>query len=296
MKVLIIENEIYLAQSISSKLADFGYSCEIASCTTDALKDDKFDVVLLSTGLIGQDFYQVIKKHSRSIIILLISYISNDTVSNPIKAGADDYIQKPFMIEELLRKIKLFESYKKYEILNKTYQSLIESFVKTYKTPKCDFKKLRMPFLIVTEKSQYADSFVFNYAKELNLAYEIIDLDNENAADIIKNLKPNSFIYITEFDKLKADSKDEFLNLISNQNVVISSNSDLHILNLDKVTINTNDKGLKADEILTIDEYVKHMILCYQDTFPDTELSKRLGISRKSLWEKRKKHDLTKKK
>ncbi|QQF52928.1 response regulator [Campylobacter fetus subsp. venerealis] len=296
MKVLIIENEIYLAQSISSKLADFGYSCEIASCTTDALKDNKFDVVLLSTGLIGQDFYQVIKKHSRSIIILLISYISNDTVSNPIKAGADDYIQKPFMIEELVRKIKLFESYKKYEILNKTYQSLIESFVKTYKTPKYDFKKLRMPFLIVTDKNQYADSFVFNYAKELNLAYEIIDLDSENTTDIIKNLKPNSFIYITEFDKLKADSRDEFLNLISNQNVVISSNVDLNILNLDKVIINTNDKGLQADEILTIDEYVKHMILCYQDTFPDTELSKRLGISRKSLWEKRKKYDLTKKK
>ena len=34
----------------------------------------------------------------------------------------------------------------------------------------------------------------------------------------------------------------------------------------------------------------------YQAKYPDTELSKKLGISRKSLWEKRKKYDVAKKK
>ena len=41
---------------------------------------------------------------------------------------------------------------------------------------------------------------------------------------------------------------------------------------------------------------VKYIIKTYQDVHPDTELSKKLGISRKSRWEKRKKYGLTKKK
>ena len=108
MRVLIVENEIYLAQSIASKLVEFGYSCEIATHIFEALRDERYDVVLLSTSFNSNEFYKVIENHKNSIIILLISYISSDTVSNPMKAGVSDYIQKPFMIEELVRKIKFF--------------------------------------------------------------------------------------------------------------------------------------------------------------------------------------------
>ena len=44
----------------------------------------------------------------------------------------------------------------------------------------------------------------------------------------------------------------------------------------------------------SIEDYVKFIVLNYQHKFPDTELSKKLGISRKSLWEKRKKYDIFK--
>ena len=49
-------------------------------------------------------------------------------------------------------------------------------------------------------------------------------------------------------------------------------------------------------EILTIEDYVKNILVSFQDKYPDVELSKKLGISRKSLWEKRKKHGIYKKK
>ena len=49
-------------------------------------------------------------------------------------------------------------------------------------------------------------------------------------------------------------------------------------------------------EILPIEEYVKYIMIHFQHRLPDTELSKRLGISRKSLWEKRKKYGIVKKK
>ncbi|MBR6953277.1 MAG: response regulator transcription factor, partial [Campylobacter sp.] len=126
MRVLIVENEIYLAQSIASKLGEEGYECEIVSNVKDALNTkNSIDAVLLSTSLNGQNIYPIIEKFKNSIIILLISYISNDTVSNPIKAGADDYIQKPFMIEELVRKIKHFKEFKALKIMNKTCMDYI---------------------------------------------------------------------------------------------------------------------------------------------------------------------------
>ena len=60
MKILIIENEIYLAQSIAAKLSDLGHVCDLASTTKDALRNEPYDVVLLSTNISGQDFYPVI--------------------------------------------------------------------------------------------------------------------------------------------------------------------------------------------------------------------------------------------
>ncbi|AII14333.1 receiver domain protein [Campylobacter iguaniorum] len=296
MKVLIVENEIYLAQSISSKLADFGYSCEIATNTKDALKDDKYDVVLLSTGLIGGDFYPIIKKHSCSIIILLISYISSDTVSNPIKAGADDYIQKPFMIEELVRKIKLFQTHKKYQILNSTYEKIIESNYKSYTLPKYDFKKIKLPLMIISQRIQYTYSYVYFYAKETNMAYEQISAISDDFLATLKSHKSKAILHITDFDRLSIEERQEALSLISNQKIIISATSDLGLPNFNKFSIDSNKNLFEATEIFTIDEYVKHIIACYQDIFPDTELSKRLGISRKSLWEKRKKYDIAKKK
>ena len=105
MKILIIENEVYLAQSIATKLGELGHICEMCTSTRDAIKSNNYDVVLLSTNINGQDFNPIIDTFKKSIIILMVSYISNDTVSKPLSAGAKDYILKPFMIEELIRKI-----------------------------------------------------------------------------------------------------------------------------------------------------------------------------------------------
>ena len=101
MNVLIVENEIYLAQSIASKLSDLNHNCDISSSTKEALKGIPYDVILLSTNINGHDIYPVIEAYKDAVVILMVSYVSNDTVSKPLAAGAKDYILKPFMIEEL---------------------------------------------------------------------------------------------------------------------------------------------------------------------------------------------------
>ncbi|MFW3398465.1 DNA-binding response regulator, partial [Aliarcobacter butzleri] len=46
------------------------------------------------------------KKYShKSIILLLVTYVSDETVTNHIKDGARVYIMKPFIMDELIRKI-----------------------------------------------------------------------------------------------------------------------------------------------------------------------------------------------
>ncbi len=52
-----------------------------------------YDIILLSTNT--NNFLKAVGQFKHSIIILLISYISTDTVSNPLKLGASDYIQNP---------------------------------------------------------------------------------------------------------------------------------------------------------------------------------------------------------
>ena len=286
MRVLIVENEIYLAQSIASKLSEFGYSCEIATHTFEALRDDKYDVVLLSTSFGANEFYKVIQNHKNSIIILLISYISSDTVLNPIKAGVSDYIQKPFMIEELVRKIKFFESFKRYETLNETYRIMLESAMLSYKPSNLDLKKIKLPLIISSSKIQISDGFVFAYAQDSGLNCKIVDA--KTLFDI-KDLLPNSFIDVRNIDELSLEAGDELLDYLRSVPTIIHSKNEhtgynFMVLNHSRTTTMT--------DILSIDEYVKQMILLYQDILPDTEISKKLGISRKSIWERRKKHDI----
>ena len=65
---------------------------------------------------------------------------------------------------------------------------------------------------------------------------------------------------------------------------------------IENTKYNNDNILLGNSNIMTINDYVKMMVLSYQNKYPDTELSKKLGISRKSLWEKRKKLDIEKKK
>ena len=124
MNILIIENEIYLAQKVVSRLLDDGHSCDyIESPNIDNLTKE-YDTILLSTSLPAALCKNIIKRYSEnSIILLLVSYISDETVTNPIKDGAKDYIMKPFIMDELVRKIY---HYKECRSIRRELQTLRE--------------------------------------------------------------------------------------------------------------------------------------------------------------------------
>ena len=296
MKILIVENEIYLAQSIASKLTEIGYQCDMAASIKDAVKDEKYAAVLLSTNISGQNFYPVIEKHKSSIIILMISYISNDTVSNPIKAGANDYIQKPFMIEELIRKLQHLKNFNALKKENTTYKEYVNNLFESAELQPID-TKTKLPILLKTSFQKHADAVVFHYSVERNEPFTFISLASPSAIDKIAKTPHNELLYLVDLQNIKKSEKTKILNIIEGRRVIISTtdkNENQEIIR--EVELSSDNKVFDRGDILSIDDYVKYIILNFQEKFPDTELSKKLGISRKSLWEKRKKYGIKKKK
>ena len=138
---------------------------------------------------------------------------------------------------------------------------------------------------------------MFNYAKAHQLIFSCVDLANLSSNErILKDLAKNSLLFLMNFQSLKSDEKEKLLAQLDKKQVIIHTSSDLENPPFVVFDINDTEKDLHNNEILTIDEYVRYIIVTYQNMLPDTDLSKKLGISRKSLWEKRKKYGLTKKK
>jgi response regulator of citrate/malate metabolism len=295
MKILIIENEVYLAQSIATKLGELGHVCEMCTSTKDAIRSTNYDVVLLSTNINGQDFNPVIETFKNSIVILMVSYISNDTVSKPLSAGAKDYILKPFMIEELVRKIDHYQDYKKLKRRNEAYEKyLAHSFLNTQHGQ--DLDNVELPVFIVSNFQKYADALAFEYAHKQNLPIHFISLNDSKAMSEIEVLPENSIIYIIDYQTLKKSDRKIFCDVIDGKKAIIVSSDKIEDVKYPVIEIKTENNVFDKGEILPIEDYVKFIVLNYQDKYPDTELSKKLGISRKSLWEKRKKYDIVKKK
>ncbi len=295
MKILIIENEVYLAQSIATKLGELGHTCEMCTSTRDAIGSNNYDVVLLSTNINGQDFNPLIDTFKNSIIILMVSYISNDTVSKPLSAGAKDYILKPFMIEELIRKIDHYQDYEKLKKRNEAYEKYLAYTFSNTKHEQ-NLNNVELPLFVSSNFQKYADAFAFEYAQKKNLPIHFLSLGNSKALAEIESLPQNSIIYIIDYQMLKKADKKHFCDLIAGKKAIVASTDKIEDVAYPVIEIKSESNVFDKGEILPIEDYVKFIVLNYQDKYPDTELSKKLGISRKSLWEKRKKYDIIKKK
>jgi len=295
LKILIIENEVYLAQSIATKLGELGHICEMCTSTKDAIKSNNYDVVLLSTNINGQDFNPVIDTFKKSIVILMVSYISNDTVSKPLAAGAKDYILKPFMIEELIRKIDHYQDYERLKKRNEAYEKYLSHTFESV-TGEHNHNNIELPIFISSSFQKYADAFAFNHAKVKNQPIHFLSLNDSKAISEINSLPQNSIIYVIDYQVLKKADKKAFCEVIANKKVIIASSDKIEDVEYPVLEIKSENNVFDKGDILPIEDYVKFIVLNYQSKYPDTELSKKLGISRKSLWEKRKKYDIIKKK
>jgi len=114
MKILIIEDEIGIANFLRDGLEDENYSVDIALDGLRGLElatNRIYDLVLVDwmlPGISGIDITKQIRKSNKKIPIIFLTAKDTllDTVSG-LDTGANDYIKKPFQFEELLARINV---------------------------------------------------------------------------------------------------------------------------------------------------------------------------------------------
>jgi len=284
MKITIVENELYLAQSIQNNLSEkLNAKCEICGSYDEALKSDA-DIFIVNTNLNG-NIKKLINEKKDKIILLLAPYVTYTTVMQPIELGADDYLQKPFSIEELIRKIlHLKEFYSQKEKIT-LYENFIEFILEDIEI---DIPKYSFPIFIKSSLNKAVEKFIFEISKREKLPIKIINFPKFKE----KKLRDDLLYVIINYEKKE---NEELLKKLSKYKSIFILPKKYE--KIEKcIEIEAKASNLLEDEILSIEEYIKFIITSYQHKFPDTELSKRLGISRKSLWEKRKKYGIFKQK
>jgi DNA-binding response OmpR family regulator len=113
MKILIVEDEKDIAESIESYLKDNGYVCDSALEFSSAdllINLYQYDRIIVDITLPGGSGLNIIrnlkKMHSAAGIIIISAKNSLDDRVNGLDIGADDYLTKPFHLAELNARIK----------------------------------------------------------------------------------------------------------------------------------------------------------------------------------------------
>ena len=111
-RILVVEDDASLARVLCDNLVYEGFDVALAGDGLRALKEHHVfnpDLVLLDLTLPGLDGLEVCRRlnreQSRTGIIVLTARTQNDDKVQGLRLGADDYITKPFALDELLARI-----------------------------------------------------------------------------------------------------------------------------------------------------------------------------------------------
>lgn len=113
MRILVVEDEPRIAADIVSALATTGFVCEVAGDGQDAWfrgDTETYDLIVLDLGLPKMDGLAVLKRwrmagRQTPVLVLTARGTWPERVEG-IDAGADDYLAKPFRMEELIARVR----------------------------------------------------------------------------------------------------------------------------------------------------------------------------------------------
>jgi len=113
MRVLIVEDEVAVARQIASALTEAGHDPKAVydgEAALDEARKTPFDLIVLDIRLPGIDGFQVLQRlrtqHLASRVLLLTARGAVADRVTGLQLGADDYLPKPFAMQELLARVR----------------------------------------------------------------------------------------------------------------------------------------------------------------------------------------------
>jgi DNA-binding response OmpR family regulator len=113
MRVLVVDDEVRLTRHVSSALVEAGHDPMVTHDGETAIgmaQEKQFDLIVLDVGLPGMNGFEVLKMlRSRHIVSRVIMLTARGEVTDRISGlelGADDYLAKPFAMQELIARVR----------------------------------------------------------------------------------------------------------------------------------------------------------------------------------------------
>jgi two-component system OmpR family response regulator/two-component system copper resistance phosphate regulon response regulator CusR len=113
MRILIVEDEVRLARQIAAALTEAGHDPVVAHDGEAALSQaaqTSFDLIVLDIGLPDLDGLEVLRRlrtrHVTSRVLILTARGEVKDRITGLQLGADDYLAKPFAMQELLARVR----------------------------------------------------------------------------------------------------------------------------------------------------------------------------------------------
>lgn len=113
MRVLLVEDDTMIGEAITSSLKDAAYAADWVKDGNSALGSlacQHYDLVLLDLGLPGQDGLVVLRsiraRHDAVGLLIITARDGLDDRISGLDGGADDYVLKPFDMNELLARMR----------------------------------------------------------------------------------------------------------------------------------------------------------------------------------------------
>ena len=191
-KILFVEDDVYLSFVTRDNLEIAGYEIILSDNGIEAFElfsKQKVDICILDVMLIEMDGFTLAKKIREvnkeiPIIFLTAKSLKEDKIAG-LKIGADDYITKPFSIEELILKIEIFLKRSKI-----SYSKIVEQDIITIGSYILDFNNLSL---------KNEDSQIRLTLKEAELLrYLIINKNNIlRKEQILKDIWGNDDYYLS---------------------------------------------------------------------------------------------------
>ncbi|WP_281951337.1 homeostatic response regulator transcription factor HsrA [Nitrosophilus kaiyonis] len=192
MRILIVEDEVTLNKTLAEGLKEFGYQSDVAENLKDALyylDIRNYDLILADWMLpdgSGLELVTQVKQNSpKTIVIVLSARDDKESEIEALRAGADDYIRKPFDFDVLVARIEARLRFGGSNIIE--IEELIinpEEEKITYKDKEIELKG--KPFEVLTHLARHKDQIV---SKEqlLDAIWEEPELVTPNVIEVAIN-------------------------------------------------------------------------------------------------------------